>query len=52
MMRYSGKPRGQIFVKGYGFMFFAENMSKNLGENISKNLNSKYSQKSLHQIYL
>ena len=35
--------RDQIFVKGYGFLFFAKNMGKNIGRNISKNLNVKYS---------
>ena len=37
-MRYSVQPRKQIFVKGYGFLSFARNMSKNIGKNISKNL--------------
>ena len=27
-MRYSFQPRDQIFVKGYGFLSFAKNMSK------------------------
>ena len=36
-MRYSLEPRDRIYVKGYGFMFFAKN--------IGKNLSNKYSQK-------
>ena len=36
MMRYSVQPRDRIFVKGYGFLSFAKNMSKNIAENISK----------------
>ena len=34
-----------IFVKGYGFLYFARNMGKNIGKNISKKLSNKYSQK-------
>ena len=41
-MRYSVQPREQIFVKSYGFSFFAKNMSKNNGKSKSKNLNGKY----------
>ena len=40
-MRYSVQPRDRIFVKGYGFLSFAKNMSKNIGKNISKNLSGK-----------
>ena len=29
-MRYSIEPRGRIYVKGYGFLSFAENMGKSL----------------------
>ena len=36
-MRYSIEPKKRIYVKGYGFLPFAKNMSKNL--------NNKYSQK-------
>ena len=36
MMRYSVQPRDRIFVKGYGFLSFAKNMSKNIAKNISK----------------
>ena len=35
-MRYSVQPRDRIFVKGYGFLSFAKNMSKNIGKKISK----------------
>ena len=44
MTCYSGQPRDQIFVKGYGFLSFAKNMGRNIGKNISKNLSSTYSQ--------
>ena len=43
MIHYSIQPRDQIFLKGYGSLSFARNMSKN----ISKNISSKYSQKFL-----
>ena len=36
MAKYSVQLRDQIFVKGYGFLSFSENMSKNIGKNISK----------------
>ena len=42
-MCYSVQPRDQIFVKGYGFLSFAKNMSQNIGKNISKNLSCKFS---------
>ena len=45
MTCYSIKLRDGIFVKGYGFLSFAKNMSKNIVKNISKNVNGKYSQK-------
>ena len=45
MICYSVQLRDRIFVKGYGFLSFAENMGKKIGENISKNLSYKYSQK-------
>ena len=38
-MRYSIDSKDWIYVKGYGFLFFAKN--------IGKNLSSKYSQKFL-----
>ena len=43
MTRYLVHPRDLIFVKAYGFFFFAGNM----GKNISKSLTHKYSQKPL-----
>ena len=39
----SNEPKDQIFVKGYGFLSFAKNMSKN----VVKNLSDKYSEKLL-----
>ena len=47
MMRNSVQPRDGIFVKGYGFLSFAKNISKNIGKNISKNVSGKYSEKFL-----
>ena len=44
MMCYWIEPRFQIFVKGYGFLFFAKTVSINIGKTISKNWSSKYSQ--------
>ena len=38
----------RIFVKGYGFLSFAESMGKNIDKNINKSLSIKYSQKPLH----
>ena len=43
-MDYVAQPRDQIFVKGDGFLSFAENMGKNIGKNISENVSGKYSQ--------
>ena len=31
-MRYSFEPRDRIYVKGYGFLFFAKNMGKSLSK--------------------
>ena len=47
MMSYSVQPRDGVFVKDYGFLSFAKNMSKGIGKNISKNSSGKYSQKFL-----
>ena len=44
MICYSVQPRDHIFVKSYGFLSFAKNISENVGKNISKNLCGKYSQ--------
>ena len=46
-MCYSIDPKDRIFVKGYGFLSFANNMIKNIGKSICKTLSSKYSQKLL-----
>ena len=43
MTQYLVQPRDQIFVKDYGFLSFAKNISKNIGKNIIKKLSSKYS---------
>ena len=43
MMRYSVQPQYQIFVKSYGFLSFAKNISKNTGKNISYKLSRIYS---------
>ena len=45
MTRYSIQPRDRMFVKGYRFLSFAENMVTNISKNISKTLSGKYSQK-------
>ena len=50
MTHYSVQLRDQIFVKGYGFLFFPRNTRKNVGKNISKNLSSKYTQKLLDHV--
>ena len=47
MMRCSVQPRDRIFVKGYRFLSFAENIGQKNGKNINKSLNSKCSQKLL-----
>ena len=45
MTRYSIEYKDRIFLKGYGILSFAENISKNIGKNISKNVSGKYIQK-------
>ena len=35
MTRYTVLPRNRVFVKGHGFLSFANNMDKNMGTNIS-----------------
>ena len=42
MIRYSVEPKDEIFVKGYGLLPFAENMSKKIRKDLSKNLSGKY----------
>ena len=46
-MRYSVQPRGQIFIKGYGFLSFAKTVGKKICKNKSKTLSSKCSEKLL-----
>ena len=45
-MRYSTEPRDRIYVKGYRFLFFAKNMSRNANK-VAINRVNKYSQKLL-----
>ena len=35
----------RIFVKGYRFLSFVKNISKNVGKEINKNLSGKHNQK-------
>ena len=42
MTRYSVQPSDRIFIKDYGFFYFAKNIGKNIGKNISKHLSNKY----------
>ena len=37
-MRYSVEPRNRIYVKGYGFLFFAKNMGKSLSNKYGQKL--------------
>ena len=37
-MRYSIKPKDRIYVKGYGFLFFAKNMGKHLSNKYGQKL--------------
>ena len=50
MMHYLVQPRDQIFVKGYGFLFFSKTMGKNIGKNISKNVSGEHNQKRLDHV--
>ena len=43
-MRYSVEPRERRYVKGYGFLSFAENIGTHTTK-VTKNLNNKYGQK-------
>ena len=45
MMCYSVQPTDRVFVKGYGFLSFVKNMSKNIDKIISKSFSGKYCQK-------
>ena len=49
-MRYSIEPRDRIFLKGYGCLSYAKNMSKNIAKNLIKSLSGKYSQKLLDHV--
>ena len=37
-MRYSIEPRDRIYVKGYGFLYFAKNIGKNLSNKSSQKI--------------
>ena len=37
-MRYSIEPKDRIYVKGYGFLFFAKNMGKNVSNKYCQKL--------------
>ena len=50
MVRYSFPPRDRIILKGYGFLSFAQDISKNIAQNKSKTLSGKYSQKSIDHV--
>ena len=41
MTRYLIKPRDRIFVKGYGFLSFAKNISRSIGKNMSLRLSGQ-----------
>ena len=45
-MKYSVKPRNRIYIKGYGFLYFAKTMGTHATK-VAKNLSNKYSQKLL-----
>ena len=45
-MRYSIEAKDRIYVKGYGFLFFAKNMATHATK-VAKNLSSKYGRKLL-----
>ena len=49
MEHYLVQPRDLIFVKDYGFLYFAKDVGKNIGKTISKNVRDKYSQKLFDQ---
>ena len=47
-MHYSVQKRDPIFVKGYGFFSFDQNMGENIVKNVSKTWSGKYSWKHLN----
>ena len=44
MTLHSVQPWDRIFVKGFGFLSFPKNISRNIGKKRSKNLSVKFSQ--------
>ena len=38
MLPCSIQARDRVFVKDYGFLYFAKDFNKNIGKNISKNV--------------
>ena len=52
MTRYSVQPRDRLFLKGYGFLSFAKNMSKNIDANISTAWNVLIMLENLQQMHL
>ena len=50
MTHYSVESKHRIFVKGYEFLSFAQNMGTNIGKNISKSLRGKYNQNVLDHV--
>ena len=40
-MCYSVQPRNKLFLKDYGFLYFAKNMDKNIAGNKSENFCGK-----------
>ena len=49
-MRYSIEPKGGIYVKGYGFVSFAKNMSKSLSNKYGQKLKNLIVLKNLQQM--
>ena len=47
MTCYSFESRDPILVQDYRFLFFAKNMSKNIGKDRSKNVRGKHNHKLL-----
>ena len=43
-MRYSIEPRDRIYVKSYGFLFFAKNVGRHANK-VAKSLSNKFCQK-------
>ena len=43
-MRYLIQPWDRMFVKSYGFLFYAKHMDKTIGKTISKTFSGRYSQ--------